>query len=75
MAISTEPCGCKHNGSSWVSKCLACSAEDLPVAARWAAEHIRANPAVQYTDEYVNLAAMWDPGIRQHVGATSWLDM
>jgi len=80
----TEPCGCKHNGDAWLSKCHLHSAQDRQTDARWAADHVRANPGTRFTAEYLALAREHEPNLRLHGGtlvenlaqcqASDWLD-
>lgn len=49
-------CACRNDGAHWLKRCAAAAAEDRAIAARWAADHVRANPTTSYNVEYLQLA-------------------
>jgi hypothetical protein len=49
-------CRCKHDGQRWTRRCTAAEANDHAEASRWAADHVRQNPATVFTPEYWALA-------------------
>lgn len=56
-----DKCGCRHDGSVWTNRCAAAAANDRAESARWAADHIRANPTTKFTTEYLACAAYVPP--------------
>lgn len=53
----SEKCGCRHSDGHWTNRCAVAAANDRVESARWAADHVRANPTTQFNAEYLALAA------------------